>query len=40
VSVAFRDDPRLGVREVRATTELAFAATRIYPVVCDLTNYG
>jgi ribosome-associated toxin RatA of RatAB toxin-antitoxin module len=40
VAVAFRDDPRLGVREVRATAELAFPAARIFPLVCDFTRYG
>jgi ribosome-associated toxin RatA of RatAB toxin-antitoxin module len=40
VTLAFRDDPRLEVREVRATTELPFPATRIFPLVCDFTHYG
>ena len=40
VTLAFRDDPRLEVREVRATTELPFAAARIFPLVCDFTHYG
>jgi len=40
VTVAFRDDPRLAVREVRATTELPFPAARIFRVVCDFTHYG
>jgi Polyketide cyclase / dehydrase and lipid transport len=40
VTLAFRDDPRLEVREVRATTELSFPAARIFPLVCDFTRYG
>jgi ribosome-associated toxin RatA of RatAB toxin-antitoxin module len=40
VTLAFRDDPRLEVREVRATTELSFPAARIFPLVCDFTHYG
>ena len=40
VTLAFRDDPRLEVREVRATTELPFPAVRIFPLVCDFTHYG
>jgi ribosome-associated toxin RatA of RatAB toxin-antitoxin module len=40
VTLAFRDDPRLEVREVRATTELPFPAARIFPIVCDFTHYG
>ena len=40
VTLAFRDDPTLEVREVRATTELPFPAARIYSLVCDFTNYG
>ena len=40
VTLAFRDDPQLEVREVRATTELAFPAARIFPLVCDFTHYG
>ncbi len=40
VTLAFRDDPRLEVREVRATTELSFPAARIFPLVCDFTQYG
>ena len=39
VTLAFRDDPQLDVREVRATTELAFPAARIFPLVCDFTHY-
>ena len=39
VTLAFRDDPQLEVREVRATTELAFPAARIFPLVCDFTHY-
>jgi hypothetical protein len=30
VTMAFRDDPQLEVREVRATSELAFPAARIF----------
>ena len=40
VALAFRDDPRLDVREVRATVELPFPAARIFSLVCDFTNYG
>ena len=40
VTVSFRDDPRRGVREVRATTEVAFAAARIFRLVCDFSHYG
>ena len=40
VTLAFRDDPRLEVREVRATTELPFPAARIFALVCDFTHYG
>jgi len=40
VTVAFRDDPRLEVREVRATADLAFPAARIFPLVCDFRHYG
>jgi ribosome-associated toxin RatA of RatAB toxin-antitoxin module len=40
VTLAFRDDPELEVREVRATTELPFPAARIFPLVCDFTHYG
>ena len=40
VTLAFRDDPHLEVREVRATTELSFPAARIFPLVCDFTHYG
>ena len=40
VTLAFRDDPQLDVREVRATTELPFSAARIFPLVCDFTHYG
>ena len=39
VALAFRDDPALGAREVRATSELAFPIDAIFPVVCDLSNY-
>ena len=40
VTLAFRDDPRLEVREVRATTELPFPAARIFALVCDFTHYS
>ena len=38
VTLEFRDDPQLGAREVRATTELPHAVERITPVVCDFTQ--
>jgi hypothetical protein len=40
VTLAFRDDPALDTREVRATSELPFPAGLIFSVVCDFTNYG
>ncbi len=40
VTLEFRDDPQLEVREVRATTELSFPASLIFPLVCDFTHYG
>ena len=40
MTVSFRDDPGLDVREVRATAELPFPAARIYALVCDFTHYG
>ena len=40
VTLEFRDDPQLEVREVRATTELPFPAARIFPLVCDFRHYG
>jgi len=40
VTLAFRDDPGLEVREVRATAELSFPAASIFPLVCDFTHYG
>jgi ribosome-associated toxin RatA of RatAB toxin-antitoxin module len=40
VTLEFRDDPQLEVREVRATTELPFPADRIFALVCDFTHYG
>jgi hypothetical protein len=40
VTLAFRDDPALNAREVRAASELPFAAALIFSVVCDFTNYG
>jgi ribosome-associated toxin RatA of RatAB toxin-antitoxin module len=39
VTLAFRDDPLLDAREVRATSELPFPPALIFPVVCDFTNY-
>jgi hypothetical protein len=39
VTLAFRDDPKLAAREVRATSELPFPAARILSVVCDLSRY-
>jgi hypothetical protein len=38
VALAFRDDPQLGAREMRATAELPHAADRIAAVVCDFTQ--
>jgi ribosome-associated toxin RatA of RatAB toxin-antitoxin module len=40
VTLEFRDDSRLEVREVRATTELPFPAASIFSLVCDFTHYG
>ena len=40
VTLEFRDDPQRDVREVRATTELPFAAAGIFGLVCDFTHYG
>lgn len=40
VEVAFRDDERSGVREVRATADLPFAAASIERLVCDFRDYG
>jgi hypothetical protein len=39
VTLTFRDDPQLEVREVRATTEFSVPAARIFPLVCDFTHY-
>ena len=39
ISLAFRDDPALAAREVRATAELRFPADRIYAAVCDFSGY-
>jgi ribosome-associated toxin RatA of RatAB toxin-antitoxin module len=39
-TVSYRDDPRRGVREVRATAEVDFPAARVFPLVCDFTHYG
>jgi hypothetical protein len=38
VALAFRDDPQVNAREVRAVAELPHAASRIMPVVCDFTQ--
>ena len=40
VTLAFREEPVLGAREVRATSELTFPAALIFSVVCDLTQYN
>jgi hypothetical protein len=40
VVLAFRDDPRIDAREVRATAELPFPAASILSVACDLSRYG
>ena len=40
VTLEFRDDPQTEVREVRATTELPFSGARIFPLVCNFTNYA
>jgi hypothetical protein len=38
VTLAFRDDPQLDARRVRAVAELPHASGLIIPVVCDLTQ--
>ena len=38
VALAFRDDPQLNAREVRAVAELSHPPGRIIPVVCDFTQ--
>lgn len=38
VALAFRDDPTLGAREMRAIAELRHPASRIVDVVCDFTQ--
>ena len=38
VTLAFRDDPQLNAREVRAVAELPHAPGQIIPVVCDFTQ--
>lgn len=38
IELAFRDDPALGAREVRATAELPYSESRIAAVVCDFTQ--
>lgn len=40
ISLAYRDDPVLDVREARATAELPFAAASVFAVVCDFSLYG
>jgi ribosome-associated toxin RatA of RatAB toxin-antitoxin module len=40
VTLAFRDDPQLELREVRGTAELSVPAARIFQLVCDFTHYG
>lgn len=39
VTLAYRDDPAVEAREVRATADLPFAAQRVFDVVCDQTQY-
>ena len=39
IALAFRDDPALAVREVRATADLPFPAKQIFSVVCDFSQY-
>ena len=39
IALAFRDDPALQVREVRATADLPFPAKQIFSVVCDFSQY-
>ena len=38
VTLAFRDDPQLNARQVRAVAELPHAPGEIVPVVCDFTQ--
>ena len=38
ITLAFRDHPQLGAREIRATAELPHAAARIVAIVCDFTQ--
>ena len=38
VVLAFRDDPNLGAREVKAAAEISHPADRITAVVCDFTQ--
>jgi hypothetical protein len=40
VMLAYRDDAALQAREVRAITELPFAADAVAAVACDFTQYG
>ena len=39
IALAYRDDPSLSTREVRATADLPFSARHVYSVVCDLSQY-
>lgn len=39
ITLAYRDDPGTGAREVRATAELPFSAQPIFALVCDQTQY-
>jgi len=39
IALAFRDDPALALREVRATADLPFPAKQIFSLVCDLSQY-
>lgn len=38
VALAFRDDPQLNARQVRAVAELPHTPGQIIPVVCDFTQ--
>ena len=39
VALAFRENPRLAAREVRATSEMPFPAEMVFSVVCDFPRY-
>jgi hypothetical protein len=39
ITLAYRDDPSLSAREVRATADLPFRAKHIHSIVCDLSQY-